>query len=256
MENGAIEVEWSGEVDSTNLVARRWIGGLDVTSTAGARAFVAQRQSAGVGRHGRKWHSPEGGLWCSIAWRLGADAPGVLESLGVRIGIACLRTVTGAVERGDVRLKWPNDVLIDGKKVCGCLVESFTHGDSTWLIIGVGINVANAPGDLPDALRTPPTAINGHRRTGLLPRDLVETLLREVSAAIGMGEVERARTFADAGRWLHGVGRRVVVSSDGGDPSFTGVLEGLSADGRLRVREEGVGADGRVLQLGAAIEYV
>ena len=252
---GMITVDWMEEVDSTNLLARRWIED-PARGTADRKGFAARRQSAGVGRHGRRWHSPEGGLWCSLAWGLESDAATVLDALGLRVGIACWRTVRAFAESGDVRLKWPNDVLIDGRKVCGCLVESFTHEGRMWLVVGVGINVANRAEELPAGLRTPPTSLNEHRGKPTTPVAVLPALIEHLSTAIEAGPAERAAWFAEAGTSLHGVGSAVVVDDgSAGGTGYVGVLAGLSSDGRLRVRR-GPGGDEEVaLALGTAIEY-
>ncbi len=195
-------------------------------------------------------------MWFSLAWGLGSDAATMLDALGLRVGIACWRTVRAFAERGDVRLKWPNDVLIDGRKVCGCLVESFTHEGRMWLVVGVGTNVANRAEELPDGLRTPPTSLNEHRGRPVTPEEVLPELIDQLSKAIEVDPVERAAWFAEAGTSLHGVGSSVLVGdgSEGG-AGYVGVLAGLSADGRLRVRR-GPGSDDEVaLALGTAIEY-
>jgi len=194
-------------------------------------------------------------LWCSLAWGLAGDVSEVLDALGLRVGIACWRAVLAFAEHGDVRLKWPNDVLIDGRKVCGCLVESFTHGGRLWLVIGVGINVANRAEELPDGLRTPPTSLNQHRKHAIAPEDVLPELMRQLARAIEAGARERAEWFAEAGRSLHGVGSAVRVGEEADGAGYIGVLAGLSADGRLRVRRGNESGDEVVLGVGTAIEY-
>lgn len=251
-----IQVEWLEEVDSTNLVARRWIEG-EARGEATRRVFVARRQTAGVGRHGRRWLSPEGGLWCSLAWGLGRESGSAMDALGLRVGIACWRCVRAFCERGEVRLKWPNDVLIDGRKVCGCLVESFTHAGQMWLVVGVGINVANRAGELPEGLRTPPTSINELRRVALRPQQMVEGLVNHLAEAITVVPGERAAWFAEAGRSLHGVGSPVrVLDSLDESRGYRAMLSGLSHDGRLLVRRGAASDPEVVLPVGTAIEYV
>src|SRR6185369_5269429 len=107
------------EIPSTSGHARAQIGAgrLDPQPAA----FVAAAQTDGVGRFHRQWQSPPGGLWPTLAWPLTEpEFDKVLDGLGLRIGVACLRVVqralTGAPGDPHVRLKWPNDILVHGRK--------------------------------------------------------------------------------------------------------------------------------------------
>lgn len=98
------------------------------------------KQSAGRGRHGRVWESPEGNLYCSVLLR----PETALSNIGQYSFVAALAlrdTVQTYLPTMNVTLKWPNDVLVNGKKISGILLESIEHG----LIIGMGLNVAIEP---------------------------------------------------------------------------------------------------------------
>ena len=131
-------------VDSTNLFLRR----LADTAEDGT-AVIARRQSAGRGRSGRGFLSPEGGLYLSVLRRpaCGADR---LPTLTPVAAVAVCRAIERvcALRCG---IKWPNDVVLCGKKVCGILVESVLGGARPCVIVGVGIN-ANTP-SFPEELR-------------------------------------------------------------------------------------------------------
>ncbi|MDX9974737.1 MAG: biotin--[acetyl-CoA-carboxylase] ligase [FCB group bacterium] len=133
------------EVDSTNNYALR-LGGEGTV-------IVADRQTGGRGRQGRVWHSAGGmGLWFSIA----------LEGLVPGIAFAAPLSVRDALRpRVQADLKWPNDVLIGGRKVCGILVE---HRNGV-TALGIGINVHHRPEDFPEELRE--TAASIEAATGL-----------------------------------------------------------------------------------------
>lgn len=104
---------------------------------ADRHVIVAQVQTKGRGRYGRIWHSLPGNLHASIVLVYGSDflAP-------IRLVAAVIKTINKLIN-ANVQYKWPNDVMIDGKKVCGILPESSTHG----LVIGLGLNVLSAPED-------------------------------------------------------------------------------------------------------------
>jgi BirA family biotin operon repressor/biotin-[acetyl-CoA-carboxylase] ligase len=110
---------------------------------------VVEEQTAGRGRDGRTWRSPAGGVWLGMLLR--PPVP-VLGALSLRVGLVLADVLDDLVGRGAARaqLKWPNDVLVDDRKIAGILCEGRWQGDALqWLGIGVGVNVANAiPGDL------------------------------------------------------------------------------------------------------------
>lgn len=114
---------------------------------------VAEEQTKGRGRLGRHWHSPAGlGIWSSVILRPPV-APA--QTAGLSLLAALAFAETSEAELGlDVKLKWPNDGLIGGRKVCGVLVELSAEADRVhYAVCGVGINVAHGAKDFPSALR-------------------------------------------------------------------------------------------------------
>ena len=132
-------------VDSTNLYLRRL-----AESAADGTAVIAASQTAGRGRSGRGFLSPEGGLYLSVLLRPEVE-PERLPTLTPVAAVAVCRAV-GAVCGLSCGIKWPNDVLLGGKKICGILVESVLGGERPCVIVGVGIN-ANTP-SFPEELRS------------------------------------------------------------------------------------------------------
>jgi BirA family biotin operon repressor/biotin-[acetyl-CoA-carboxylase] ligase len=137
-------VEWLDEVGSTNDEAHR-------RAAAGARGplwIAARRQTAGKGRSGRAWiEAGEGNVAATLLFKPGC-APARLPELSLLAGVATYEAVAEALAgtgAGRIELKWPNDVLIDGAKVSGILIETGTYGAELLSLIGIGINVALAP---------------------------------------------------------------------------------------------------------------
>ena len=97
---------------------------------------VAKRQTAGRGRHGRVWESPEGNLYCSMLLRP-ADMQATGAFYSFVAALALRDTVAALLPGAAVTLKWPNDVLVGGRKIAGILLE----GGPQWLVIGIGLNV-------------------------------------------------------------------------------------------------------------------
>src|SRR5262245_13826289 len=132
------------ETDSTNAeVMRRAQAG-----ELGPLWIVARRQSAGRGRLGRRWESPAGNLYCTLLVDL-ACPPGVAQQLSLVAGVATLEAVRGsAAGYGQLRLKWPNDLLLDAAHPGGILVEGPSFGTRRIAAIGVGVNIASSPSGL------------------------------------------------------------------------------------------------------------
>ncbi len=135
------------EVDSTSSQARRLTenGSLDRPTW-----IYAEVQTAGRGRQGRTWSSPKGNLMCSLAMRSGKPST-ALAQISFVAALAVRDAITRTSPALDPKLKWPNDVLIDGAKVSGILLESFPGPApaETCLVIGIGINLKNHPSDTP-----------------------------------------------------------------------------------------------------------
>lgn len=227
-----IPVEHHETIDSTNAQARRLI---EAGRTADSPLFItADTQSAGVGRMGRAWQSPVGGLWCTLCWPVIASPERVLDGLGVRIGVAIVHTIEHTLDihglSKDIRLKWPNDVLIDGRKIAGILTESITHDGTRFLIVGVGINANNASPAIEGSVIKPISLreIIGHNVVmDRLKKQLVERLAR---ACEGHGLDQH--TLVDARRALFGLGTRIEARVTELKP-ITGILEGLTDKGEL-----------------------
>ena len=124
----------------------------------------AKSQTAGRGRQGRQWQSPEGNLYCSIIVRpavRAADAAQFSFVTALALGQALSGLLPDSVE---MRYKWPNDLLLDARKVAGILLESSGGADGglDWLVVGAGLNVEEFPRLLPDGY--PATSLRDGRR--------------------------------------------------------------------------------------------
>ncbi|MDR7482956.1 MAG: biotin--[acetyl-CoA-carboxylase] ligase [Armatimonadota bacterium] len=211
-----------GETESTNDLARRLAdAGLPEGTTV-----VAVRQTRGRGRLGRAWASPEGGLWCSVLLR---PPPGVAWTL---LSLATALAVAEAVEAvGGVRasLRWPNDVLVHGRKVSGILLEA----TGSALVVGVGINANVRLDALPPEVRAGATSLAVAAGRPVDLEALRVAFLRRLAVWY-----DAWRAAADVpGAWAARdalAGRRVVVRTSGEVVEGTG--EGVADDGALRVR--------------------
>lgn len=231
------------QTGSTNRDARAWIatGRLDAATGRLGTLLVAERQAAGIGRFGRSWSSPVGGLWCTLA-RPVEPGEGVLhDDLGLRVGVACVefvRALAGPAHGDCVRLKWPNDVMVDGLKVLGVLCERVAGpAGAQWLLVGVGLNANFIADELPPEIRSNATSL----RTALgVIVDLdaaAEDLARRLNEAIDAGPLSDAGVAA-ARSLLFGLGQAMLVSLPTGVKT-TATLIALDRDGHAVLEQDG-----------------
>lgn len=132
------------EIDSTNNEAKRLM-----QSGAFDRLVIwSKSQTQGKGRHGRGWDSPEGNLYLSVLLPINCSLE-QSSQLSFVMSLAVYDVITSLAVKNkkklDVKLKWPNDVLVNGKKVCGILMESLSEEVNDWVTIGIGLNVEKSP---------------------------------------------------------------------------------------------------------------
>ncbi|MCK5832380.1 biotin--[acetyl-CoA-carboxylase] ligase [bacterium] len=122
------------DVDSTNRVA------LSSKHFPSGTIFIAKTQSSGLGRHNRKWISPKGGLYLSLLLK---DLPNIIEyqMASILCGFCVVKTCKDFLLDGHFSIKWPNDIIIEDKKICGILAQTVVSGEKSRGAIGIGINV-------------------------------------------------------------------------------------------------------------------
>ena len=197
--------------------------------------FLAEEQTAGRGRGGHTWHSARAeGVYCSVLLRPHLPPAQVLL-LSLAAGLA-LRSAVLEATGLNADLKWPNDLLLGNKKFCGILTEM--HSEVTrvrHVVVGIGLNVNQK--SFPESLREHATSLYLESRTVCSRVELVAVLLKSLDREYRALTVEpEAREsilhrFQEYSSWTNGCSVR--VEDDG---SFTGITEGLDAQGFLLVR--------------------
>ncbi len=196
---------------------------LAAQGAAAGTAVIAGEQLEGRGSRGRTWHSPVGGLWLSMVFHPPAVAG--IEVLSLRVGMAVAEAIQARVPR-PLQLKWPNDLMLEGRKVGGVLCEARWQGDALgWVAVGIGMNVRNP---IPDELGAVAVSLSS-----LIPGITVEEIADPVLAALrgldlGGGRLSPAELNRFAQRdWLRGRTIREPV---------VGKVTGVAEDGALLVR--------------------
>ena len=220
------------EVTSTQDVARALADG----NAADGTLVVAERQSAGRGRLGRQFICPPGAIWCTLVMR-GPLAVRVAPLVGLAAGVAVARAID-AVTGLHTTLKWPNDVLVDGRKVAGILTEATVEEQAVhYVLLGTGINVNFSPSEFPPALRRTATTLAAAchgpvDRRALLQRYLLELepLWDRLLAADAVPVVEGWRAHANL------IGQRVRADLWG--TSIEGVATRLDDSGALIIQPD------------------
>ncbi|MGC9517359.1 MAG: biotin--[acetyl-CoA-carboxylase] ligase [Methanomicrobiales archaeon] len=162
------------EVDSTNDVAKE----LAEKDAPEGTIVIAQTQRRGKGRLGKKWISPTGGVWMSLILRP-TTSPENAPQLTLVTGVAVAETLkqyTGL----DVKIKWPNDILIDKKKVCGILTEAHAkYNTLDYVIVGIGIDANVDMERFPKELRSGATSIKNELEKEVSYVELVQRFLED-----------------------------------------------------------------------------
>ncbi len=166
------ELQYFKETESTNILAREMARSVDEGTVV-----IAESQTGGRGRMGRKWISPEGGIWLSIILKPRIQplyAPRITLMAGVAVARTILSYGLGA------RIKWPNDVLIKGKKVCGILTEIGAELDTIeYVVVGIGIDANVDMESFPEEVRESSTSLKKELGKQINRIEFVQKLLEE-----------------------------------------------------------------------------
>jgi BirA family biotin operon repressor/biotin-[acetyl-CoA-carboxylase] ligase len=233
----------------TELIGKRVIAYPRLTSTndiakreakKGARegtVVVAEEQTAGRGRLKRAWLSPRGSVALSVILH---PTPTQLPSL---IMVASL-AVVHCIEKVDLKaqIKWPNDVLVSNKKVCGILIESDVRGSAVdYAVLGIGLNVNVNITDFPDIAATA-TSLSQELGKELSRGETIRCLLMEIEK-LYLSLPDGDSVFREWRGRLVTLGKEVELSS--GQTSYQGVAESVASDGSLFLRQP----DGKLIKV-------
>ena len=221
-------------IDSTNLEAKRLLS----QGAENGTVIVAEYQSAGKGRLGRAWESADGaGIWFSVI--LQPDLP--MDQISLYSFVAAvavaegIRTVTGL----DAQVKWPNEVLVNGRKLCGILLELVAERNRPLsVIIGIGINASQKPEDFPEEVRQKATSLAMETGTETNRQQVLDAVLQKLACYSEKLEREGFASIKDTWSQLSCVTGKQVQIVQHGKAFLYGTAMGLDTDGALLVQTE------------------
>jgi BirA family biotin operon repressor/biotin-[acetyl-CoA-carboxylase] ligase len=205
---------------------------------AGGTVVIAGEQTAGKGRIGRVWLSPRGSLALSIIL---CPSLAYLPSLIMLAALAVVHSIE-VVTGLKAQVKWPNDVLVNGRKVCGILIESDVRGDTVvYAIIGIGVNVNLRLSDVPE-ISSLATSLSDELGRDVSLLSLIRRLLVEVEG-LYLALLAGRSIYEEWRDSLVTLGRKVRVES--GKNKYEGIAESVARDGSLLLRQ----ADGSLTKI-------
>lgn len=229
------------EIDSTNSEALR----LARVCRVGNFTIWARSQTSGRGRQGKAWESVRGNLFLSLL--LNEDIPVTKQpQMSFVTALAAYDLIYFFTRQAgvfpEIKLKWPNDILVNGKKISGILLESLSFNDNTSLVIGIGVNVFVSPDD------------SGQAATSLKAECFRDVGLEEVINNFMLSFEKYHSIWQQSGfieirrQWLKKAAKlNEVIVVDDGNSKITGIFKDIDFSGGIRIKTE----DGKIHSLSA-----
>lgn len=225
------QIRWEPVVRSTNDWATAEAG-----TAAEGSVFWADAQEAGRGQRGKAWQSPPGqNLTFSLLLRphFLAVQEGFVLNLVAALGVA--RALVGVAGARELRLKWPNDVLVDGRKLAGILIDNHVNaGQLQQSIVGIGLNVNQL--NFPEELTRPATSLRLLEERAWDRQEVLYTVLHQIEIYYNrlrnQGIPPLRQEYEDL---LYLRGQTAPLDADG--ESLQGIIEGIDVNGQLVVRD-------------------
>ena len=221
------------EVSSTNTVAKF----LSMNGIENGSVIISETQTSGRGRSGKQWESPLGGVWLSIVLNPQPNQT-ELPLITLATGVAVAKTLEKmGIENPEI--KWPNDVMINGKKVCGILTEAITHLNTIeTVIIGVGINVNIDMEKFPRHLRNTTTTLKEELGEKCAEHAVIATFLEEFEKISELFNHEGYEIILKEWRkHSYSIGKNVEVRMPF-KKSYNGYVIGINKQGALIIEKK------------------
>jgi BirA family biotin operon repressor/biotin-[acetyl-CoA-carboxylase] ligase len=236
------EIYYFPELKSTNMMAKEKTLHRAKGISEGT-LIIAERQSAGKGRLGREWFSPAGGIWLSIILYPQLP-PSYIPRITLMTAIAVVKAIKICTQI-ESKIKWPNDILINEKKVCGILTEMSAELDIiNWVVVGIGINVNINHREFPEDIQENTISLKEVSGKEVLRVRIVQIFLQEFERYY---ESLKRREFSSILKewklYSHTLGRKIRV--DMGERIVTGEAVNINEEGALILKKE----DGELIKI-------
>ena len=230
------------ELKSTNIMAKEKALHRTEAIDEGT-IIIAERQSAGKGRLGREWFSPAGGIWLSIILYPQLP-PFYIPRITLMTAVAVVKAIKICTQV-EPQIKWPNDILINKKKVCGILSEMSAELDIiNWVVVGIGINANIDLQDFPEDIQENTISLKEVLGKEVLRVKLAQAFLQEFEKYY---EILKRREFSSILKewklYSHTLGRKITV--DVGERIITGEAVDINEEGALILKKE----DGELIKI-------
>jgi len=236
------EIYYFPELKSTNIIAKeKALHGAEGINEG--TLIIAERQSAGKGRLGREWFSPAGGIWFSIIL-YPQLSPSYISRITLMTAVAVVKAIKICTQIKS-QIKWPNDILINEKKVCGILTEMSAELDViNWVVVGIGINVNIDHREFPEDIQENTISLKEASGEEVLRVKLVQTFLQEFEKYY---EILKRREFSSVLKewklYSHTLGKKIRV--DMGERIISGEAVDINEEGALILKKE----DGELVEI-------
>ena len=236
------EIYYFPELKSTNIMAKE-------KASHGAEGIgegtliIAERQSAGKGRLGREWFSPAGGIWLSIIL-YPQLSPSYISRITLMTAVAAVKSIKICTQI-ESQIKWPNDILINEKKVCGILTEMSAELDIiNWVVVGIGINVNIDHREFPEDIQENTISLKEILGKEVFRVKLVQTFLQEFEKYYEKLKREEFPSILREWKlYSHTLGMKIEVNI--GEKVVIGEAIGINENGALILKKE----DGELVEI-------
>jgi len=223
------------ELESTNIIAKKKALHRAEGINEGT-LIIAERQSEGKGRLGRKWFSPTGGIWLSIILYPQLP-PFYIPRITLMTAVAVVKAIKMCAQI-EPQIKWPNDILINEKKVCGILTEMSAELDIiNWVVVGIGINVNIDHQKFPEDIQANTISLKEVSGKEVLRVKLAQTFLQEFEKYYDkLKRKEFSSILREWKSYSHTLGKKIRV--DMGGRIITGEAIDINEEGALILKKE------------------
>jgi len=236
------EIHYFPELKSTNIMAKEKALHIEERIAEGT-LIITERQSAGKGRLGREWFSPAGGIWLSIIL-YPQLSPSYISRITLMTAVAAVKAIEICTQI-EPQIKWPNDILINEKKVCGILTEMSAELDIiNWVVVGIGVNVNIDHQRFPEDIQANTISLKEVSGEEVLRVKLAQTFLQEFEKYYEkLKRKEFSSILKEWKLYSHTLGKKIRV--DMGERIITGEAIDINEEGALILKKE----DGELIKI-------